>query len=54
MKQRRIANWKLYPLWYVSNTFHGHWNELPSKKTSNDMVFILGHNFLTDLQSRMV
>ena len=49
-----IDNSKLYALWYVSATFHRHWDEPPSKKTSNDMVFILGHNFLSDVQSRMV
>jgi len=52
--QPYIDNSKLYALWYVSATFHRHWDEQPSKKTSNDMVYILGHNFLTDVQSRIV
>jgi hypothetical protein len=52
--QPNIDNSKLYALWYVSGTFHRHWDEQPSKKTSNDMVYILGHNFLTETQSRLV
>ena len=49
-----IDNSKLYALWYISKTFHRHWDERPSKKASNDMVFILGHYLLTDIQSQIV
>ena len=50
----RITNSKLYALWYCSNTFHRHWDERPTKKTSEAMIFILGHNYLTDDQGVLV
>ena len=43
----RLSNSKLYALWYVSKTFARHWRTRPSNQTANDMIFILGHNFLT-------
>jgi len=50
----RLNNSKLYALWYCSNTFHRHWDEHPTKKTSEAMIFILGHNFLTADQGVLV
>lgn len=52
--QPRLNNSKLYALWYCSKTFHCYWKGRPSKNAANNMVYILGHNFLTDSQSQLV
>jgi hypothetical protein len=49
-----LRDYLLYALWYVSKTFQQYWSMRPTTELTNRMIWILAHNYVAELHSRIV